>query len=94
MTAQVKEKSSVKKKKQPKVIIFTTPTCSWCKRAMKYFRANNIKFKQVDVSRDPVAARDMQKMSGQMGVPVIKIGKDVIVGFDKPRIDKLLDIRG
>jgi glutaredoxin len=41
-----------------------------------------------------VAARDMQRMSGQMGVPVIKIGKDVIVGFDKPRIDKLLDIHG
>ena len=94
MSVQVKEKSTEKKKKQPKVIIFTTPTCSWCKRAMKYFRAHHIKFKQVDVSRDPVAARDMQKMSGQMGVPVIKIGKDVIVGFDKPRIDKLLDIRG
>ena len=93
MTVQVKEKSADKKKrKQPKVIIFTTPTCSWCKRAMKYFREHNIKFKQVDVSRDPVAARDMQKMSGQMGVPVIKIGKEVIVGFDKPKIDKLLGI--
>ncbi len=93
MTVQLKEKSrTAKKKKQPKVLIFTTPTCSWCKRAMKYFRAHNIKFKQVDVTKDPVAARDMQKMSGQMGVPVIKIGKDVIVGFDKPRIDKLLDI--
>ncbi len=95
-TIPVKEKkfTEKKKKKQPKVLIFTTPTCSWCKRAMKYFRAHNIKFKQIDVSKDPVAARDMQKMSGQMGVPVIKIGKDVIVGFDKPKIDKLLDIRG
>ncbi len=91
--APVKEKSTEKKKKkQPKVLIFTTPTCSWCKRAMKYFREHNIKFKQIDVSRDPVAARDMQKMSGQMGVPVIKIGKEVIVGFDKPKIDKLLGI--
>ena len=80
-------------KKQPKVIIFTTPTCGWCKRAMKCFRANGIKFKQVDVSKDPVAARDMQRMSGQMGVPVIKIGKDVIVGFDKARIDRLLGLR-
>ena len=88
----VKERKVEKKKKQPKVLIFTTPTCSWCKRAMKYFREHNIKFKQIDVSRDPVAARDMQKMSGQMGVPVIKIGKEVIVGFDKPKIDKLLGI--
>ncbi len=88
----VKERKVEKKKKQTKVLIFTTPTCSWCKRAMKYFREHNIKFKQIDVSRDPVAARDMQKMSGQMGVPVIKIGKEVIVGFDKPKIDKLLGI--
>ncbi|HEY51955.1 MAG TPA: glutaredoxin family protein [Caldilineae bacterium] len=81
------------KTKQPKVIIFTTPTCGWCKRAMKYFRANGVKFKSVDVSKDPVAARDMQRMSGQMGVPVIKIGREVIVGFDQGRINKLLDIR-
>ncbi len=81
------------RQKQPKVIIFTTPTCGWCKRAMKYFRANGIKFKQVDVSKDPVAARDMQRMSGQMGVPVIKIGSQVIVGFDRARIDRLLGLR-
>ena len=60
---------------------------------MKYFRQHEVKFKAVDVSQDPVAARDMQRMSGQMGVPVIKIGKDVIVGFDQQRIDKLLDLR-
>ena len=79
--------------KQPKVIVFTTPTCGWCKRAMKYFRANGVKFKAVDVSKDPTAARDMQRMSGQMGVPVIKIGREVIVGFDQARINKLLNLR-
>lgn len=60
---------------------------------MKYFRQRNVKFRHVDVTKDPAAARDMQRMSGQMGVPVIKIGKDVIVGFDQQRIDKLLDLR-
>jgi len=80
------------KKKQPKVILFTTPTCGWCTRAKKYFRANGVKFRAVDVSKDPAAARDMQEMSGQMGVPVIKIGKEVIVGFDQARISKLLDL--
>lgn len=79
-------------KKQPKVIIFTTPTCGWCKRAMKYFSANHVKFSSVDVSKDPRAARDMQRMSGQMGVPVIKIGSTVIVGFDRSRIDQLLSL--
>jgi glutaredoxin-like YruB-family protein len=86
--------STDKKKKQPKVLLFATPTCSWCKRAAKYFRAHKIKFKHIDVTKDAAAARDMQKMSGQMGVPVIKIGSAVIVGFDKPKIDKLLGIRG
>ena len=60
---------------------------------MKYFREHQIKYKDVDVSKDPTAARDMQRMSGQMGVPVIKIGKEVIVGFDRARIDKLFEIR-
>ncbi len=89
-----KEKEPTKaKRKQPKVIIFTTPTCGWCKRAMAYFRAHNVKFKQVDVSRDPAAARDMQRMSGQMGVPVIKIGSKVIVGFDQQKIERLLGLK-
>jgi glutaredoxin-like YruB-family protein len=82
-----------KKKKQPKVILFTTPTCGWCTRAKKFFRANGVKFREVDVSKDPAAARDMQRMSGQMGVPVIKIGREVIVGFDQTRVGKLLDLR-
>ncbi len=93
---QAKEKRGKEKqarRKQPKVIIFTTPTCGWCKRAMAYFRAHNVKFKQVDVSRDPAAARDMQRMSGQMGVPVIKIGSKVIVGFDQQKIERLLNLK-
>ena len=81
------------KRKQPKILIFTTPTCGWCKRAMSYFRQHSIKFKEIDVTRDPAAARDMQRMSGQMGVPVIRIGNEVIVGFDRPRIEKILELR-
>lgn len=78
---------------QPKVLIFTTPSCGWCKTAMTYFKQNNVKFKAIDVTRDPAAARDMQRMSGQMGVPVIKIGSKVIVGFDRTQIDRLLAIK-
>lgn len=80
-------------KKQPRVIIFTTPTCSFCSAAKKYFRQHNIRFRDVDVSRDPAAARDMVRRSGQMGVPVIDIGGKIIVGFDKPKINELLGIR-
>lgn len=71
---------------QPKVIVFSTPTCSFCNAAKRYFKENNIRFTDVDVSRDERAAKDMQRRTGQMGVPVILINNKPIVGFDKPRI--------
>jgi glutaredoxin-like YruB-family protein len=78
---------------QPKVIIFSTPTCSYCNLAKRYFREKNIKFTDVDVSRDPNAARDMVKRTGQTGVPVILINNKPIVGFDKPKINQMLNIK-
>ena len=80
--------------KQPKVIIFTTPTCSFCRAAKRYFQEKKIKFKEIDVSRDERAARDMMRRTGQTGVPVILINNRPIVGFDKPKINQLLGIRG
>lgn len=77
---------------QPRVIVFSTPTCSFCNMAKKYFHEKNIKFKDVDVSRDPVAARDMVRRSGQQGVPVIDIGGKIVVGFDRIKINKYLGI--
>lgn len=79
-------------KLQPRVIVFSTPTCTYCNMAKKYFREKGIKFKDVDVSRDAAAARDMVRRSGQQGVPVIDIGGKIVVGFDRPKIDKYLGI--
>ncbi len=79
-------------KPQPKVIVFSTPTCSYCNMAKQYFRQKNVKYVDVDVSRDAAAARDMVRRSGQMGVPVIDIGGKVIVGFNRQKIDQLLDL--
>jgi len=79
-------------KPQPRVIVFSTPTCSFCNMAKKYFRENKIKFRNVDVSRDPAAARDMVRRSGQQGVPVIDIGGKIVVGFDRVKINKYLGI--
>lgn len=78
---------------QPRVIVFSTPTCSFCNMAKKYFREKGIRFRDVDVSRDPAAARDMLRRSGQSGVPVIDIGGKIIVGFDRPKINKLLGLQ-
>jgi len=79
-------------KPQPRVIVFSTPTCTYCNLAKKYFREKGIRFKDVDVSRDAAAARDMVRRSGQQGVPVIDIGGKIIVGFDKTKINKYLGI--
>lgn len=80
------------RKKQPRVIVFSTPTCRYCNTAKKYFREKKVRFRDVDVSRDQSAAKDMQRRSGQMGVPVIDIGGRIIVGFDRPKIDRLLGL--
>ncbi|MBT3336800.1 MAG: NrdH-redoxin [Anaerolineae bacterium] len=79
-------------KKYPRVIMFSTPTCSYCRKAKQYFRSKQIPFREVDVSRDQAAARDMVRRSGQQGVPQIHIGSKVIVGFDRPKIDRLLGL--
>lgn len=79
-------------KTQPRVIIFSTPTCGFCNAAKNYMRSKGIQFRDVDVTRDQSAARDMVRRSGQMGVPVIDIGGKIVVGFDRPQIDRLLGI--
>ncbi len=76
-----------------KVVLFSTTTCSWCRRAKKYFRENKVPFREINVERDVQAARDMQKKTGQIGVPVIKIGSKWIVGFDKEKIDASLGLK-
>ncbi len=78
---------------QPKVVMFTTPTCSFCNAAKRYFREKQVRFTEVDVSRDMSAARDLQRRTGQTGVPVILINNRPIVGFDKPRINQMLNIK-
>ncbi len=79
--------------KQPKVVIFTTPTCRFCNAAKRYFREKNIRFIDVDVSRDHKAAQDMVRKTGQTGVPVILINNRPIVGFDKAKINRYLNIK-
>jgi glutaredoxin 3 len=73
-----------------KVLLFSTSTCSWCRRAKRYFREKRVPFREINVERDPDAARDIARKTGQTGVPVIKIGSKWIVGFDRERIDEEL----
>ena len=81
-----------RKSRQPRVIVFTTPTCSFCRAVKQYFRQKGVRFKEVDLTRDPAAARDVVRRTKQQGVPVIYIGSKYVIGFDRPKINKLLDL--
>lgn len=74
------------------VKIYSTPTCVYCKTLKGYLKKNKIEFEDIDVSKDEKQLQKMIKESGQMAVPVVDIDGEVIVGFDKERIDKLLKI--
>lgn len=76
----------------PTVKVYSTPTCPWCHKAKDFLKEHNIEFEDIDVSVNKEAADEMIKKSGQMGVPVIDIDGEMIVGFDQERIKKLLKI--
>ena len=81
-------------KPQKRVTVYSTPTCSWCTTIKNYLRTNGIRFKDVDVSKDQKAAEEMVRKSGQQGVPQTNINGQVVVGFDKEKINRLLGIEG
>lgn len=74
------------------VKIYSTPTCPWCIRTKQFLNESNIIFENVDVSVDHAAAEEVVKKSGQMGVPVLDIDGEIIVGFDKERIKQALGL--
>jgi glutaredoxin-like YruB-family protein len=80
-------------KPQKRVVVYSTPSCPWCNRLKQYLRENNIKFRDIDVSKDQKAAEEMVKRSGQQGVPQADINGQIVIGFDKKKIDKLLGLK-
>ena len=74
------------------VKVYSTPTCPWCIRVKGFLKDNNITFQDVDVSSNQQAAEEMVQKSGQMGVPVLDIGGEIIIGFDKDKIKTALGL--
>ena len=83
-----------KDKPQKRVTVYSTPTCSWCNVLKTHLRKNGIRFTDIDVSRDQKVAEDLVRRSGQQGVPQTDINGQMIVGFDKDKINRLLEIEG
>ncbi len=73
-----------------KVIIYTTPTCQFCKMAKAFFKDHNVAYDEKNVAFDDAAREEMIKKSGQLGVAVIDVDGTFVVGFDKPKLSKLL----
>ena len=76
-----------------KVTIYSTPTCVYCKMAKEFFKENNIPYEEHDVAADAKARNEMFEKSRQMGVPVIDIDGEIIIGFDKGTLKKALGIK-
>lgn len=77
---------------QHTVTVFSTPTCPYCHMVKDYLRQKNVAFKDVDVAHDQSAAMSMVEKSGQMGVPQLWIDDAVVVGFNRPEINRLLSL--
>lgn len=74
------------------VTIYTTPSCGWCRIAKQFFQHYNIPYTEKNVASDPVARGEMVAKSQQLGVPVIDVGGDVVVGFNQPKLIELLEL--
>ncbi|MCK5451395.1 MAG: NrdH-redoxin [Candidatus Omnitrophica bacterium] len=74
------------------VKVYSSPACAYCVRAKQFLKDNSVEFEEIDVSLNPDAAREIVEKSGQMGVPVIDIEGEIIVGFDKGEIEKALGL--
>ena len=77
---------------QPHVTIYSTPTCHFCHAAKEFFGEHDIAFTDYDVASDLTKRQEMIQKSGQMGVPVIDIGGELVVGFDEERLRELLHV--
>lgn len=75
------------------VTIYSTPTCHFCQMSKEFFAANGVTYTEHNVAADLEKRQEMIKKSGQMGVPVIFVGEEMVVGFDKERLSTLLNIK-
>jgi glutaredoxin-like YruB-family protein len=81
----------VLRRKKMKVKVYSTETCPYCVMVKDYLKEKKVEFEDIDVGADQEKAKEMVEKSGQMGVPVVEINGEIIVGFNKPKIDEALE---
>jgi glutaredoxin 3 len=77
-------------KTAPRIIVFSTPSCGWCRKVKSYLKEKGFRYRDVDISKDSKAAQDVQRKTGQTSVPIILINNKPIIGFNRQEIDRLL----
>ncbi|MAG77925.1 NrdH-redoxin [archaeon] len=75
-----------------KVTVYSTPTCPYCVMVKKFLKDNNVEFEEIDVAADQEKAKLMVEKSGQMGVPVVEVDDEIVIGFDKEKLKELLKL--
>jgi glutaredoxin-like YruB-family protein len=75
------------------VTIYSTPTCVYCKSAKEFFEEHNVAYEEKDVAQDDAAREAMIQKSGQLGVPVIDINGEIVIGFNKKKLAELLGVK-
>lgn len=74
------------------VTIYSTPACTFCNMAKDFFQANNVEYTEYNVAEDEAKREEMVEKSGQLGVPVIFIGEEMIIGFNEAKVKELLNL--
>jgi glutaredoxin 3 len=90
ITAVESAAARLKHMNNPKVTIYSAPWCAFCHMAKHYLDSLGVKYDDIDVEKDHAAARQLVEKTGQAGIPVIEIGDQTIIGFDKARLDGAL----
>jgi glutaredoxin 3 len=75
------------------VTIYSTPTCHFCQMSKEFFKEHGINYTEFNVANNLERRQEMIQKSGQMGVPVIFVGDELVVGFDKEKLSELLDVK-
>ena len=75
------------------ITVYSTPTCPFCKQLKEFLAEHKVQFTNIDVSADQEKAQEMIEKSGQMGVPVMDVDGQILIGFDKKKVSELLKIK-
>lgn len=71
----------------PKITIYGAEWCGFCHTAKRYLDGKNIAYNYIDVDKDPAKGMEAVEKSGQRGIPVIDLDGEIVIGFDRPKID-------